>query len=272
MNLKLSPQQIKDQNKEVFNEIAPQYDSNTFFDISAQYMVDNLIGESHQNMLDVAAGTGAISLRVSKKYPDIKITAVDQSIGMLIQAKNKIREAGLHPKIFLCQDVEKINFPMASFDLITCGYGMFFFPDMEKTFLNLFNSLQEDGLLVFSIFKEEAFQPCTDIFLDTLGRFDVKIPKMTRGRLNSVEKINALCESVGIKKCITRFLEIRYEIEVEGWWDLLNSAGYKGLLNQVNPDAATAFKEEHLRNVVDRVGGKKVLLNADTIFGIVKKL
>ena len=134
MKSKPDPQFIKDVNKNVFNEIASLYDTNRFFEISARHLVDQFINLSSGTLLDVAAGTGAICTKIAQKYPGLNITAVDQSIGMLREAKKKMEQGGSANIRFICQDVETVRFQANSFNFITCGYGMLCFPEMEKTF------------------------------------------------------------------------------------------------------------------------------------------
>ena len=76
---------------------------------------------------------------------------------------------------------------------------------MKKAFEQLYHLLKPGGRMIFSTFTEKAFQPFTDLFLDELERFKVKLPKLSRGRLNTIEKIGDLCNSAGIKNIYNPF-------------------------------------------------------------------
>ncbi len=266
----MDAQEIKSQFKAVFNEIAPQYDSNQFFSHSAKLLVDRYINENSKTMLDVATGTGAIATYVAKKNPHLKIVAIDHSQEMLNQAKKKAIALKLPNIEFVCQDAENISNRPDFYDIITCGYGLFFFPEMEQTFKHLYHLLGPDGRMIFSTFSEKAFQPFTDLFLEALERYEVKLPKLSRGRLNTAEKIDDLCKSAGIRNVETEFVEMRYQIPVEGWWNLLNSAGYKGLIKLIADDKLDQFKDEHLSRVAQHAVESEILLVADTLYGVVR--
>jgi ubiquinone/menaquinone biosynthesis C-methylase UbiE len=70
----------------VFDEFSSRYDSNRFFGISAQKLVDLINRDSVTRMLDVATGTGTIALLAAERFPHIEIEALDISNGMLNQA------------------------------------------------------------------------------------------------------------------------------------------------------------------------------------------
>jgi hypothetical protein len=109
------------------------------------------------------------------------------------------------------------------------------------------------------------------LLLEELEFFEIKLPKLSRGRLNTVEKIADLCKSAGIKDFNTEFVEMHYDIPVERWWSLLNSAGYKGLIRLVADNKLSEFMEAHLGKVSTHAVDSKFLLVADTLYGIVRK-
>lgn len=72
-----------------------------------------------KSILDLATGTGILTFQISKKFPDLKITAVDLSEEYLIIAKSKLKP---HQKIsFLLCDAEKIALD-DTFDCIISSY------------------------------------------------------------------------------------------------------------------------------------------------------
>lgn len=83
-------------------------------------------------VLDLASGTGepAISL-ASKVGPEGHVTALDLSADLLKIAEARTRQRGLTNVSTRQADAHNLQFPDASFDLITCRFGVMFFSDPD---------------------------------------------------------------------------------------------------------------------------------------------
>jgi ubiquinone/menaquinone biosynthesis C-methylase UbiE len=77
--------------KNTFDALSPKYDIQAlrFFRNSAEYFASILHLRGDERVLDVAAGTGHLTLAVSKYIPAGGVTGIDFSAGMLKQAKRK---------------------------------------------------------------------------------------------------------------------------------------------------------------------------------------
>ena len=145
----------------------------------------------------------------------------------------------------------KINTIIAQFipcsSLITCGYGLFFYPDMEETFVAIAKKLKKGGLFVFSSFTEKAFSPYAELFLQRLEKeYQIETPKLSKDRLKTEKSIQSLAQLIKPQKVQIEIYPIRYQMTIDDWWAMLNNAGYKSLLDQLNPQALTQFKKDHL--------------------------
>jgi demethylmenaquinone methyltransferase/2-methoxy-6-polyprenyl-1,4-benzoquinol methylase len=73
-------------------------------------------GRSDVNFLDVAAGTGALSIAAARAFPNARICAVDLSKGMLQQAEGIFKRRKLDKRISTCwADAEALPFPDPAF-------------------------------------------------------------------------------------------------------------------------------------------------------------
>lgn len=259
MSIKEQKQQIA----AVFDDVATRYDKNRFFSISAQQLVSYLDFSGAKKLLDVSTGTGEVAIQVAEKCPSLDIVAIDISTEMLRQAQQKARAKNLKIK-FSKGDVEKIQYQTATFDIITCGYGLFFFPEINNTFKKLYRALKSGGQFAFSSFTHNAFTPFEKLFAELLKTYQVEIPKLAKTKLQTPEQIYDLCQEVGVKDISITSQQIRYKVTVNDWWSLLNSAGYKGLLTQVGEDKIIEFKKRHLSEVTEMSNQGKILLKADS--------
>ena len=259
----------------VFDTVAARYDTNHFFSISAKNLIqcleDSIPSNGSGRMLDLSTGTGNIALLAAKRWPDLEIEAVDLSAEMLNQAQKKAAALKSHRIHFLKEDVENIKYPAGYFDAATCAYGLFFFPRMAETFKKIMTALKPGAPFVFSSFSKLAFTPFSDLFTQTIKTYGIEIPKLADSRLQSPEEINALCETCGIDDIEIHFSEIRYRITPDAWWSLLDSAGYKGLLDQLGPERLPEFKSRHLDEVIQFSHEGKLLLIADSFYGIARQ-
>ena len=85
-----------------------------------------------KHILDIATGTADIALELSK-INDSKITGVDISRKMLEVGRTKIKLRKLSNQIVLeSGDAECLNYSDESFDLVTIGFGVRNFQNLEK--------------------------------------------------------------------------------------------------------------------------------------------
>jgi len=255
----------------VFDDVASRYDSNLFFEISAQKIINLINHDDIKRMLDVATGTGTIALLAAEKYPQVEIEALDISTGMLNQAKIKASKKGLSNINFRLQDIESITVMGNKFDIITCGYAMFFLPNLENSLRNLYNRLNNGGQLIFSSFTKGAFSPYRDMFFELLSEYSINLPQELDIMLQTPKEIKQICQNIHITNIQIKSSKIRYMISLDDWWSLLNSAGYKGFLKQIDPNRINEFKMKHNSQIQKYSKSKKMLLITDSLYSVIQK-
>jgi len=264
-------QKIKDEIKTTFNDVAKNYDTNKQFQISAKKMVQLIdISDKNVNILDLSTGTGSIAIELGKKFPSANIIGVDISEEMLNIARAKTEEEGLKNIVYQLQDVENLKLDDMKFELITCGYGLFFYPDMDRVFLDVCSKLSSNGKFVFSTFNENAFQPYSKIFLDMLEKnYNIKSPtRIEKRQLNTSNEIKELVSQVKHVNLNINDVNIRFPMSIDEWWKLLNSTGYQGLLSQLNENYIK-FESEYIESLESMSDGKSIEFNADSFISVV---
>lgn len=94
-------------------------------------------------LLDLATGTGIVAgAALEATKGDLDLTGADVSVGMLCQAKRKLR-AG-----FVNSRGESLPFADNSFDMISIGFAMRHFADLEECFRELHRVLVPGGRIV----------------------------------------------------------------------------------------------------------------------------
>ncbi|MCG7985494.1 MAG: class I SAM-dependent methyltransferase [Candidatus Thiodiazotropha lotti] len=250
-----------------FDKVSSRYDQNSFFGISAKRLARLLPAADGLQVLDLSTGTGSVAIEVAINYPDAQIEAIDLSREMLEFAAKKAQQMRLPNIRFIQSDVDELTYPADRFDVVTCGYAMFFYPDMEASYRTICKTVKPGGQLICSSFTNAAFNPYAELFLDRLKtKYDLSPPGEIKDRLKTAQNWQTLVESSDYTDLEIIEEPIRYPVSVDEWWGLLNSAGYKSLLDQLKPEQLEAFKKDHTAEVTTISDNGTIELNTDTLF------
>lgn len=115
--------------EKTFDESASLYDEGGVFRESGQRLVDLLDLQPGMRVLDITAGAGAVLLPAARRVGTTgKVTGIDIFANMLERTRQTaIRERLSNVELFK-MDGGQLLFPKRSFDVVTCGFGVFFLP------------------------------------------------------------------------------------------------------------------------------------------------
>jgi ubiquinone/menaquinone biosynthesis C-methylase UbiE len=262
--------------KTTFNKVAENYDKIPFFKISANYVVEFIKeykSEGNLSVLDVACGTGNVVLVCASCMEGSCFDAVDISQGMLDKAKANASAKKLENINFFLSDVTALNLDK-KYDVITCSYALFFLPDSPKVLASLRSLLKTDGIIIFTSFLAQAFEPSSEILLNLLAKYGSssakEYDKSKWENLKNIKDIKKLCDLATVNHVNIQSKEIRYDMDVDEWWELFNNTGYKGMLMELSTEDYESVKSEYYEAMfayADMDG--KIELNTDTYFVIV---
>tara|TARA_B100001057_G_scaffold324334_1_gene324548 strand:- start:305 stop:934 length:630 start_codon:yes stop_codon:yes gene_type:complete len=102
---------------------------------------------SPKKILDVATGTGDIAINLSK-IKGSKIEGVDVSGNMLKIARKKIDELKIDNIVLKTCEAENLVFEDNHFDIVSIGYGVRNFSNLEKGLSESYRVLKKDGKLI----------------------------------------------------------------------------------------------------------------------------
>lgn len=265
----MNEQERKEMLKKTFDAVSVGYDSSAlrFFQESAKNLAAFLDLRGDEKVLDVAAGTGVVSLAIAQSLPMGKITGVDFSAGMLMQARSKAEAAGIRNTEFIEMDMQDIKFPDDHFDAAVCAFGIFFVEDMERQLHHISDKVKPGGTVAISNFHGDLFSPIGGMFLDRIKGYGVEIPPMTWKRIASEEKCKLLFQSAGLKEIRTEVKNVGYYLkDVDEWWDVIWYAGFRGMVNQLSPADLQKFKDEHLGEIQETMSKDGIWLDVDVIY------
>lgn len=143
-----------EQVREMFDSIAPAYD---FMNRAMTFGIDKLWrakavkmirNHSPRQILDIATGTGDLAIKLSRELPEVKITGVDLSEGMIEIGRKKVAEAGLDERVEMMTG-DCLSLPMAddSYDCVTVAYGVRNFERLLQGYREMLRVLRPGGML-----------------------------------------------------------------------------------------------------------------------------
>jgi len=263
--------------KQTFSDVANIYDEIEFFKTSAQHMLD--IIKKHTNkrdiqMLDVACGTGNVVLECASFMPKSTFDAIDISEGMLAKAKENASTKKLENITFQCKDISELASDK-KYNVVTCAYALFFLPNPIKVLVSLTKLLKPRGIIIFTSFTEEAFSPSSEILLALLQKYGSSTAKAYDANkwenLKTIKDIDRLCMMSYVSDMQIQTEQIRYGMDVDAWWELLNNTGFKGMLMELSDENYEKVKSEYYKAMLAHADmDGEVELIADSYFVTIK--
>ena len=169
---KFEPKEYKKRTITIWNEVAPRYhkrwaSTNQGPFQSTQKLVTLANIKSGDQVLDIACGTGVVTKKISSRVGNSgKVVSFDISNKALGVAK-KFNSAKKNIE-FIQADAETI-FLKNQFDVVTCQYALFFFPNSKKALCNARRLLKKDGIIAISVHGHNT--PFFSTILDAVMKF-----------------------------------------------------------------------------------------------------
>ena len=172
--MKIINSEYKQRNMKIWNEIAPRYHKrwasvNKGPFQSTKKLIELVKINKNDVVLDVACGTGVVTKQIQKKVGNAgHAIGVDTSTTAIKIAK-KWNEKNKNLD-FVNIDAENFSFSK-KFDIITCQYALFFFPNAQKALKNMKNSLKKSGTIGISVHGSKDNVPFFSSILDSAVKY-----------------------------------------------------------------------------------------------------
>lgn len=258
---------------EVFNLVAAGYDDPAlrFFPFCADRLIARLNPAPGSKLLDIAAGTGAVTLAAAQAVgAHGRVMAIDLAEAMLDRLQAKIVQFGIRNVDLHVMDAAKLDFRRDYFDYVVCSFGLFFLPDMAAALREWTRVLKPGGRLLFTAFGKAAFQPMMELLLARLRQHSV-LPAddgvVPAGkRLADPSLCRELLTGAGLQQIEVATEQLGYHLKDESqWWDVLRNSGARGWIEQISPSQRKLFREAHLAEVCPLAGEQGLWLDVETI-------
>jgi SAM-dependent methyltransferase len=138
----------------VFDRLALDYDTGPgcFAEFGRALVTEALLAPA-QRILDVATGRGAILFPAAAAIdPGGLAVGLDLAGAMVRVTRDEAARRGLHVGVQR-MDAERLAFAAGSFDRVLCGFGLMFFPQVERALAEFRRVLRPGGRLVVSTWR-----------------------------------------------------------------------------------------------------------------------
>ncbi|HET8925954.1 MAG TPA: class I SAM-dependent methyltransferase [Candidatus Acidoferrum sp.] len=228
-------------------------------------------------VLDLACGVGDPALSIAAEVaPSGRVTATDMGPGMMSLAEELARKKGLTNIEFREANAESLPFADASYDVLTCRFGIMFFPDLARALRECFRVLKPGGRAAFVAWgkKEQPFAGTTaGIVLKHLpapppppdpdgpSLFMFGEPGRLRRALESAGFTN-----VHEEDCI---VSGRWADSLEQYWVQFTevAAPFRPLLDQLTPEKKEQARAESLAELKKFWNGKELNIPLEIVIG-----
>jgi len=171
--MKFIHSEYKQRNIKIWNEVAPRYHKrwasvNKGPFQSTKKLVELVNINKGDAVLDVACGTGVVTNEIQKKISESGyVIGIDTSSTAIKIAKQWNKKPNVN---FVNIDAEKFSFSK-KFDVVTCQYALFFFPNAQKALKNMKNSLKEYGNIGISVHGGKDKVPFFSSIIDSVIKY-----------------------------------------------------------------------------------------------------
>ena len=173
--------------KQIFDSTAKSYDrvGPSIFSQFGERLVEQMPLARGARVLDVATGKGAVLLPAARRVGSKgHVTGIDLSGEILKEAERVVRADGLTNVELRKMDAEHLKFPDHAFDVVTCAFAFFLFPDMEAALREMYRVCKPGGYVAITNFSKTPplLDPCLSLLIQQFIDYQVRIvmpPQLT---------------------------------------------------------------------------------------------
>ena len=269
--MKVINSEYKKRNMKIWNEVAPRYHKrwasvNKGPFQSTKKLIELIKINKNNLVLDIACGTGVVTKQIQKKIGKSgHVIGIDTSTTAIkIAKKENEKNKNLD---FLNADAENFSFSK-KFDIVTCQYALFFFPNAQKALKNIKNSLKKSGMIGISVHGSNHNVPFFSSILDSATKYIPDyIPPGTPNldRFGTKSALRTEVRKAGFTNIVTKEFIFNYNSgKFEDYWKNYIKYIAKPLKEKLN--ALEYSKRKEFKNSVKEKTLQYTKRNGDIIF------
>jgi len=253
--MKFNHTEYKKRNITIWNEVAPRYHKrwasiNQGPFQSTSKLIQCLDVNKGDTVFDLACGTGVVTKKIKQKVGSLGyVVGGDTSITAIKTAKKWV---GVQTNLdFVNMDAENFSFSK-QFDIITCQYALFFFPNAQKALKNIKKNLKKTGKLGITVHGAAEKVPFFNSIFDAVTKFIpdyVPLGSPDLDRFGTNTSLKKEVRKAGFSKIIVKNFVFKFNPGTfEDYWR--NYLRYVAKPLKEKLDTLDGIKRKELKNLV----------------------
>jgi ubiquinone/menaquinone biosynthesis C-methylase UbiE len=223
-------------------------------------------------VLDVACGRGAVLFAAAEAVGPVgSVTGIDLSAGMVDATQADILQRGVTQATAQVMDAEHLQFPDATFDALTCGFGLFFLPSLDTALTEFQRVLRPGGLLAVSTWGSRDRR--WSWYDDLVKRLRPGAPKLhapfVAAEVNTPEKVTARLQQAGFSMVSVESETATFSFSSpEQWWNELWSLYFREPLERLSPEELASVKAEAMAHARDMFARNDLITERNVLYTV----
>ena len=225
-----------------YDAIADRYEEMFFYVADlGQRLIELADPKPGSRALDIGAGRGAVTRAALAR--DCAVTAVDVSPRMMACLATDYPAVDAY-----VMDIAHLDFPDASFDLVTAGFVVQILPDLPAALAEMHRVLTPGGVLALSLETQsiDRIRWLYELFVEFFTPPGTAPPADAPGPLVD-DRLDGLIDAAGFRARTRESVEMPLAFpNPSALWDWLTPRGFTDAVQRLPPDRAQAFHQRFL--------------------------
>ncbi|MBE1536880.1 class I SAM-dependent methyltransferase [Actinomadura algeriensis] len=249
------------QPSEVFDAAARDHGAaaSLLWDPLGEAYVERVRPAPGERVLDACCGAGASAIAAGRAVGATgRVDALDLADGLVELGRRRAAAERLDQVRFQVADVTEWSAPRP-YDLVLCGYGIFFLPDMDASARRLAGLLRPGGRFSVATWADGALEEFGALLFRSLGgerpdgpdeRSEPPARKASL-RINTEESLGEWAAGLGLRDVRVHRIDRRVPLTPGNAWDLVLGSGFRAMVLDLDEQAAGRVRDRFLETLDD---------------------